>query len=126
MRILRICAISGESSSPLREVPTIPVSSGAPPGARPHRPYDGSTTAPPAVAVRTGYPPRAPEGNRTGYALGPYGAVRLNEEHAEQFFMKFVARQLSGISEGDMANRDQVARTKSGVSPAPETADDPT
>lgn len=36
-------------------------------------------------------------GHRTGYAMGPYGTMRLTLDRAEQVFTHFTARQSSGI-----------------------------
>lgn len=57
-------------------------------------------------------------GYRTGYAVGPYGAMRLNLERAEQVFTKFAAHQSPEIQDGEAAKEDQHAATIRGGEPA--------
>ncbi|MFI0818260.1 hypothetical protein ACH4TX_15990 [Streptomyces sp. NPDC021098] len=50
-------------------------------------------------------------GYRTGFAVGPYGAMRLDLERAEQVFTKIAAGQSPDMQNGETAREDHSTET---------------
>lgn len=57
-------------------------------------------------------------GYRTGFAVGPYGAMRIDLGRAERVFIKFAARQSSGGQNGEAVDQGPLPETLRGDEPA--------